>query len=69
MLMYTIAFAIVSIACWFKVVERPRATSIKVEYQLELVDQNTVRMRNIHSGRVYETTPDSIIYYLETDNM
>ena len=41
----------------------------KYEYKLELINQETVKLRNIKDGSVYITTPDSLVYYLELDNL
>ena len=47
--------------------EQPRC--IQNEYNLELIDQNTVLLISNITNREYITTPDSIEYYLDIDNM
>jgi len=43
--------------------------AIGVEYQLELVNQDTVAIRNVDSGRTYRVDIDSIQVTLQKDNM
>lgn len=39
------------------------------EYELQLIDQNKVIIHSISSNKYITTTPDSIVYYLELDNL
>lgn len=39
------------------------------KYQLEIVDQNTVKLQEIGGKKIYTTSPDSIWSVLEKDNL
>ena len=39
------------------------------EYEIELINQNTVTLKSNDHNRTWTTTPDSIVYYLELDNL
>lgn len=40
-----------------------------VEYEIELINQDSVRIYSVDGDRTYYTTPDSIQYYIEIDNL
>lgn len=39
------------------------------EYEIQLIDQNKVIIHSVSSDKYITTTPDSIVYYLELDNL
>ena len=41
----------------------------KPEYMIELVNQNKVTVLSVDHNRTWTTTPDSIVYDLELDNL
>ena len=44
-------------------------TSEPAEYEIELINQNTVELKSNQHNKTWTTTPDSIVYYLELDNL
>lgn len=44
-------------------------TPLDVEYKLEIINQDSVRIQNIESGRIYKIHIDSIQATLQTDNI
>ena len=56
---WIIGFAV----CWFIWMPKP------AEYEIELINQNTVTLKSNDHNRTWTTTPDSIVYYLELDNL
>tara|TARA_R110000765_G_scaffold326411_1_gene417733 strand:+ start:147 stop:338 length:192 start_codon:yes stop_codon:yes gene_type:complete len=42
---------------------------LKSEYKVNLIDQNTVELHSFETNRTWITSPDSIVYYLELDNL
>jgi hypothetical protein len=41
----------------------------KIDYQLEIVDENHIRLMDENGKSLYITTFDSIGYYIEQDNL
>ena len=39
------------------------------EYGINLINQNTIELKSVQSGNVWVTSPDSITYFLEVDNI
>lgn len=63
---YTLLFvglALASIGAMVIVAE-PRA-----EYEIDLINQDSVRIYSVENNKVYYTSPDSIVYILEIDNL
>lgn len=44
-------------------------TESTYEYEIELINQDSVKIHSIDGDRTYYTTPDSIEYYIEIDNL
>jgi hypothetical protein len=44
-------------------------SAIDVEYQIEIIDEHVVKIRNRESGRIYTVPMDSIQVTLEKDNL
>lgn len=38
------------------------------QYSLDLIDQNTVKLKSNIDDNIYITTPDSLLYYIDRDN-
>ena len=41
----------------------------EAEYEIELINQDSVEIHSTDSDKIYYTTPDSIQHYLEIDNL
>ena len=39
------------------------------EYEIQVTEQNKVILHSVSSNKYITTTPDSIVYYLELDNL
>lgn len=46
-----------------------KPTPLDVEYKLEIINQDSVRIQNVESGKIYKIHIDSIQATLQTDNI